>query len=466
MPRKLNIALISPRTGLYRFGTGVFPLTLRYSPLNMVTLAALVPPELRGSITIYDESVEKVDPTTIHADLVGLTGITGVSMRAYAYAEYFRRRGITTVMGGPHATLMPEEAARHVDAVVIGHAYATWPRVLQDYLDGRLQKFYHPPASIDWSLIPRPHREAFYGKRFVTTNATQAVFGCPHQCEFCVTPVVCKGKYERRPIPDVVNDLASMPGRYVTFLDPSPVENVEYSIALYKAIAPLKKRWGGLATTRIVDRPDLLDAMEESGCFGLLIGFESLTDCGNSTIGKGFNDIRKYRKLMQELHARNISVMGCFVHGLDSDGPDCFKYTLDFIHEAHVDLPRFTVCTPFPGTPFFRRLKREGRILTENWTLYDAQHVVFRPKNMTVEELQEGHIRCWETAYRLNSIVSRLNGSRTFLEYTILANLGYRLYCHGHRKFPPARMARDWRLPVTTPEDIARIEARPSPGAE
>lgn len=457
-PRKLNIALISPRTGLYRHGTGVFPLSLRYAPLNMLTLAALIPPELRGEITVHDESVEYVDPTKINADIVGLTGITGVSMRSYAYAEYFRRRGITTVMGGPHATLMPEETARHVDAVVIGHGYETWPRLLRDYCEGKLQKFYYPPEKIDWSLLPDPRRDLFARKSFITTNSTQAVFGCPHHCEFCVTPIICKGNYERRPIEDVVREVSRMPGRYVTFLDPSPVENTEYATALYRALIPLKKRWGGLATTRIVDNPELLDAMEASGCFGLLIGFESLTPGGNTTIGKSFNDTSKYRRLMHELHSRNISVMGCFVHGLDSDGPDCFKYTLDFIHEAKVDLPRFTICTPFPGTPYFERLKQEGRILTENWTLYDAQHVVFQPKLMSAEELQKGHIDCWNSAYSISSIFRRLAGSRTFLEYTILANIGYRLYCRGHKRFTRRRMSEDWKLNCTTPEDIARIE--------
>ena len=455
--KKLNIALISPRTGLYRHGTGVFPLSLRYAPLNMVTLAALIPPELRGEIKVYDESVEYIDPTRIKADIVGLTGITGVSMRSYAYAEYFRRQGVTTVMGGPHATLMPEEAARHVDAVVIGHAYETWPKLLNDYCEGKLKKFYFPPEKIDWALLPDPHRELFSHKSFITTNSIQAVFGCPHHCEFCVTPIICKGNYERRPIEDVYNEVSRMPGRYVTFLDPSPVENTEYATALYRALIPLKKRWGGLATTRIVDQPELLDAMQASGCFGLLIGFESLTASGNSTIGKGFNDISKYKRLMHELHSRNISVMGCFVHGLESDNSECFKRTLDFIYEANVDLPRFTVCTPFPGTPFFERLKQEGRILTENWTLYDAQHVVFQPKCMTVEELQEGHINCWNSAYRLANIFKRLAGSRTFLEYTILANIGYRLYCRGHRRFPHRRMAEDWKLSCSTAEDIARI---------
>lgn len=444
--RQLTIALISPRTGLYRYGSGVFPLFLRYAPLNLITLAALVPQELRGNITIYDESVDKITPSDITADIVGLTGITGVSMRSYAYADYFRSRGIFTVIGGPHATLMPQEALQHADAVVVGHAYETWPRLLWDFVNGSPQSIYTSPSHIDFEKIPVPDRSCFSKKRFITTNSVQAVFGCPHHCEFCVTPIICKGKYEHRPIPDVVKEVAAMKGKYVTFLDPSPVENVPYTIELCKALTPLKKRWGALATTRIVDNNKLLDAMSASGCFGLLIGFESLSPQSNSAIGKGFNNVESYHRLVKQLHSRGIAVMGCFVHGLETDDADCFKRTLDFVNSANIDIPRFTVCTPFPGTPFYQRLKNEGRILTDNWTLYDAQHVVFTPKLMDAEKLQEGHIQCWKKAYSTGSIVKRLACSHSFLEYTILANIGYRFYSNGHRRFTASTMAEDWKL--------------------
>jgi radical SAM superfamily enzyme YgiQ (UPF0313 family) len=431
---------------MYRYKSGVFSHFLRYAPLNMVTLAALVPKDLKGTIRIYDESVEQLDPSEISADIVGLTGITGVSKRSYAYADYFRSKGIFTVMGGPHATLMPTEAKQHVDSVVIGHAYQTWPQLLRDFVNGVQKPFYNSPGNIDFSQIPIPDRSCFAHKKFITLNSTQAVFGCPHHCEFCVTPVICKGKYEQRPINDVVHELSLMPGKYVTFLDPSPVENTAYSIELYKAITPLKKRWGGLATTRIVDNKELLDSMEASGCFGLLIGFESLSAGSNHSIGKDFNDVGNYKKLVKELHKRGIAVMGCFVHGLDTDSVSCFDQTLDFIDSSNIDIPRFTICTPFPGTPYFERLEQQNRILTKNWTLYDAQHVVFKPALMSVDELQEGHIHCWEKAYSLGSVIKRLASSHTFLEYTILANIGYRFYTSGHRRFSAQLMSDDWKL--------------------
>ena len=138
--------------------------------------------------------------------------------------------------------------------------------------------------------------------------------------------------------------------------------------------------------------------------------------------------------------------MGCFVHGLDGDGPDCFERTLDFVLKAHIDLPRFTVCTPFPGTPFFNHLKQEGRILTESWALYDAQHVVFQPRGMTIEELKHGHNKIWNDAYRWRNITSRLLGSRSFLRYSILANIGYRLYGRSLPRYGEAWMAQDHLL--------------------
>ncbi|OGC06664.1 hypothetical protein A2526_04735 [candidate division WOR-1 bacterium RIFOXYD2_FULL_36_8] len=443
--KSIKITLISPRTGLYRYRTGVFSFFLRYAPMNLVTLSSLIPEEINATVEILDESVEIIKKESIIADIVGLTGITGVSKRAYSYADYFRSNGITVVMGGPHATLMPQEAKEHVDSVVVGHAYETWPQLLKDFIKGELKDFYYPPQKIDFSKVPSPDKKCFSNKPFITLNSTQAVFGCPNNCEFCVTPVICKGKYEHRPIADVVYEVSHMKGKYITFLDPSPVENPLYSINLYKALKPLKKRWGGLATTRIVDNKELLDAMAESGCFGLLIGFETLSQDSNVAMGKGFNSVDKYYKLVKELHSRGIAIMGCFVHGLETDNKDCFKRTMDFVYKANIDLPRFTICTPFPGTPFFNRLKKEARILTENWTLYDAQHVVFKPKGMAVEELENGHLWCWENAYSLKNILKRLSCSRAFLEYTLLANLGYRFYARGHHRFNSAYMENDWK---------------------
>lgn len=423
----MKIVLILPRAGIYRYRTGAFSRFIRYSPLTLTVLASLVPEDLNAEIELYDEGVERVPLHRIRADIVGITGITGAVRRTYEFADWFRARGNYVVIGGVHATLMPDEAALHANTVISGQALETWPRFLHDWRDGRPQKRYFAGERTDFSCFKTPARRFMKYKSFVTVNSTQAVFGCPNSCEFCVTPVVCRN-YEARSIPQVISDIATMQGRLFTFVDPSPIENVRYATDLYRAIIPLKKIWTGLATTRLVRHQELMDVMAASGCHGLLIGFESLSQNTNDNIQKGFNHVDDYYRLTAELHERGIAVMGCFVHGLDGDDAGCFDRTLDFVQRASIDLPRFTVATPFPGTPYFQRLKADGRILTENWSLYDAQHVVFRPLKMTVQELEDGHHRIWREAYRYPRIIGRLSRSRAFLWHSALASFGYRRY--------------------------------------
>jgi radical SAM superfamily enzyme YgiQ (UPF0313 family) len=446
----MKIVLILPRAGIYRFGSGAFSRFIRYSPMTLTLLASLVPEELDADIEIYDEGAERIRFEGIEADIVGITGITGACLRTYAIADYFRAKGSYVVVGGVHATLMPEEAADHADTIITGQALESWPRFLRDWASGSPLPRYSAPEKTDFSHFKTPARKFVKYKNFITVNSTQAVFGCPNACEFCVTPVVCR-HYEMRPIDQVVADIASMEGRYLTFVDPSPIENVRYATDLYRAMVPLGKTWTGLATTRLVAHGELMDAMAESGCKGLLIGFESLSQGSVDGIGKEFNKVEDYYRLVRDLHDRGIAIMGCFVHGLDGDDASCFDRTLDFVNDVAMDLPRFTVATPFPGTPYFARLKAEGRIITEDWSLYDAQHVVFRPALMDPDELETGHHRIWRRAYRLSGIASRLARSRAFLSYSIFANLGYRMYGRGLPRFTAEFMAADHGLGFPLP---------------
>jgi radical SAM superfamily enzyme YgiQ (UPF0313 family) len=442
----MKIALILPRAGIYRFGSGAFSRFIRYSPMTLPTLSALIPPELKATTELYDEGCEKIDPERIEADIVGITGITGATHRTYAYADYFRKRGSYVVIGGVHASLMVDEALAHADTVITGHAYETWPRFLHDYTNGTPQRRYAPPpGNTDFAKFRTPLRRFMKHKRFITVNSVQAVFGCPNSCDFCVTPVICRN-YEARPIEQVIDDIRTTEGKYFTFVDPSPIENVAYATDLYRAMIPLKKKWTGLATTRLIRHRELMDTMAASGCRGLLIGFESLSQSVNNSISKPFNSVTDYYSLAHELHARGIAIMGCFVHGLDGDTKECFERTLEFVISARIDLPRFTVCTPFPGTPFFDRLKRDGRILSEEWRLYDAQHVVFKPLGMSVEELEEGHHRIWRDAYRTGHIAKRLIVNRCFLRFSALANVGYRIYGRSLARFDHEYMAGDHRI--------------------
>jgi len=170
--------------------------------------------------------------------------------------------------------------------------------------------------------------------------------------------------------------------------------------------------------------------MARSGCKGLLIGFETISKGSLGDAGKRFNEPTDYGRLIADLHRHGISLQGCFVFGLDHDTPDAFDETARFVIDHAIDLPRFAVLTPFPGTPLFNRLNSQSRILTRNWELYDGQHVVFQPKNMSVQELQEGHERTWKKVYSLGSIARRIGKSRTQLPIAVMANLGYRYYAN------------------------------------
>jgi radical SAM superfamily enzyme YgiQ (UPF0313 family) len=429
---KMKIVLIMPRIGLYKKGRG-FKRYLRYAPLTLTTLAALVPKEFNAKIQIIDEGVEDVDYNKIDADLVGVTGITGHILRSYEIADSFRARGIPVIIGGPHATLMPHEAKKHADSVVIGHAYKTFPELLYDFRDGKMKEFYNDPNP-SLENIPIARRDLLKKNGYISINTIQAVFGCPNRCEFCIITAM-KSKYLHRPVHEVIAEIKHMKSKLIFFLDPSPIEDKKYIKELYRQMIPLKVKWMGLSTSRIIDDEELLDLAVKSGCAGLLIGMESVSAKSLKKMNKNFNTIEKHYELIKKLHKHNIAIMGCFVFGSDEDDKMIFKETVDFILKTGLDLPRFTVYTPFPGTPLFARLKSEGRILTEDWSKYNAQNVVFKPKNMTKKELEDGLEYAWKECYTPRNITKRLLKSRTRLLYMIVANIGYMNYSMEHKKY-------------------------------
>lgn len=438
--RRLRIHLVSPRGPLYRHRTGIWKKSLRYAPLTLTTLASLVPGELGAEVTIVDEGIADVD-TEVAADLVGISAITGTAPRSYELAARFRARGVPVVLGGVHPTLVPDEAARHADSVVVGYAERSWPRLLRDFAAGRLGARYDQEPDLSLENLPFPRRDMLPSKHFTTMHTVEATRGCIYKCEFCVVPAAW-GRPLQRPVGEVVADIRQMGARKVVFLDLNIVADLDYARELFAALAPLKIRWGGLATTTLAWDDELLDLAARSGCRGILVGFESLSQESLQEARKSFNMKRDYRFVMERFHDRGIAVMGCFVFGFDHDTTDTFGETVEFVHEANVDLPRFAILVPFPGTPLFGRLKSEGRILTEAWERYDGQHVVFRPARMTPDELSRGTELAWKQTYRYASIAKRLFGSRTQLPVAVGANLGYRFYAHHLNKFYTC----DWML--------------------
>lgn len=423
-----RIALISPRGPLYRHRTGIWKKSLRYMPLTLTTLAALVPPELHADVTLIDEGIDDIDPM-IEADLIGISAITGTAPRSYELADHFRRRGIPVVLGGVHPTLAPDEAARHADTVVIGYADQSWPQLLHDFVAGRMEARYVQERGLSLANQPFPRRDMLPARRYTTQHTFEATRGCIHQCEFCVVPTAW-GRPLQRPVADVVADIRQMRSRRLIFLDLNLIADLDYAKALFSALIPLKITWGGLATTLIAEDDELLDLAARSGCRGLLLGFESLSRSALIGTNKVFNTRANYHTVVRKLHERGIAIMGCFVFGFDHDTAETFAETVEFVIESNIDLPRYAILTPFPNTPLFHRLKREGRILTEDWSYYDGQHVVFRPCLLSPEELLRGTEWAWKRTYSYRSIAKRLLGSRTQPLLAFGTNLGYRFYAH------------------------------------
>jgi radical SAM superfamily enzyme YgiQ (UPF0313 family) len=325
---------------------------------------------------------------------------------------------------------MPQEAQQRADAICVGYAEETWPQLLRDFAAGHMRKRYDQGHDFKLTNLPFARRDLLDGRRFLTQAVFEATRACAHDCEFCVVPTAWGRRQFQKPVGHVVDDIRRVGKRRIIFIDLNLISDRVYAAELFESLIPLRVRWFGLSTSLIGRDRGLMELMARSGCAGLLIGFESICDASLGDIRKRFNDPTLYGALIRDLHALGISIQGCFVFGHDHDTAEVFDETVQFAIDTAIDLPRFAILTPFPGTPLHQRLDRDGRILTKNWELYDGQHVVYRPKQMTPRELQAGHEKAWRDVYAYSAIARRLAVSRTQLPVAVMANLGYRYYAH------------------------------------
>lgn len=430
----MKIALVSPKGPLYRHRGGIFRRSLRYAPLTLTTLAALVPPEFDAELVLIDEGIDDV-PVDLDADLVGMTVITGTAPRAYELAAGFRARGIPVVLGGPHVTLVPDDAQPHADAVVAGYAEDTWPQLLRDFAAGAMQPRYVQDPDLSLAGRPFARRDLLPRRRYLTTNVFEATRACIHNCEFCVVPAAWGRRPYQKPVEDVIEDIVRHGARKLIFVDLNLIADRGYAARLFEALIPLNVTWYGLSTVLLADDLPLLKLAARSGCRGLLLGLESIRPANLRGASKSFNRPGRFKEVVALLHGHRIAVYGCFVFGMDHDTPDVFLETARFAVDAQIDLPRFAIATPFPGTALYQRLEREGRILTRNWELYDGQHVVFEPAGMSVRQLQVGTEQAWKYVYSMSSIATRLRGSPAPPWVGLTTNLAYRFYAHNLQRF-------------------------------
>jgi radical SAM superfamily enzyme YgiQ (UPF0313 family) len=275
-----------------------------------------------------------------------------------------------------------------------------------------------------------PKRGLMDKRNFLSQAVFEATRSCMHDCEFCVAPAAWGRKQYQRPIDWVIEDIRRFGQKKIIFIDLNIISDTKYAKELFRQLIPLNIQWFGLSTVLIAHNEELKELLARRGCKGLLLGLETVSEHSLKDAGKRFNESVPYKDVIADLHHLGISIQGCFVLGLDHDTLDVFDNTVEFAIESGIDLPRFAILTPFPGTPIYHSLMSQGRILTHDWELYDGQHVVFQPRNMSVNQLMEGHEKAWKKVYRWSSIAKRLWNAKNFRPLALSVNTGYRFYAH------------------------------------
>jgi radical SAM superfamily enzyme YgiQ (UPF0313 family) len=376
--------------------------------LAMTSIAGASPEPWQ--VAYWDENLlQGPPPTEPFPQVVGITVHLTFARRAYELAAFYRRRGAVVVLGGLHVLSCPDEARQHADAVAIGEGVQLWPRILRHVeRDALLPVYRGSYRARAYAEDPAPERSILPRASFLTTTSVIATRGCHNRCGFCYLATDgLRMPYQMRP-PEVVAAEIEADGQpYAVFLDNNLGSRPDYLRALCEALAPLRKIWSAAVTIDVTDDPSLVRAMALSGCTGVFVGFESLAAANLDAARKRTPRPDDYARRVRILHDHGIQVNGSFVLGFDGDGPDVFERTVDWIERARLECATFHVLTPYPGTPWFRQLEREGRILHRDWERYDTAHVVFRPARMTVEQLAQGYDWCYRRLFSFGSIWRR-----------------------------------------------------------
>ncbi|HCE68247.1 MAG: B12-binding domain-containing radical SAM protein [Geobacteraceae bacterium GWC2_55_20] len=400
-------------------------LAFKFPTLSLASIAAVTPPE--WDVALLDDNFEKIDYAS-DADIIALTAMTPQAPRAYMIADEFRSRGTTVVMGGFHASNMPDEALTHVDAVVVGEGEVVWPRLLSDFRDGTLQRRYQAESQMEMDSIPVARRELFKGKRYLLTNTIQTTRGCPFDCEFCSVTAFYGRKYRKRPVDNILKELVQLrkSNSFAFFVDDNLVADRKYALELFAGMKGMDFKWLSHSPIDFAGDRELIKAAGEAGCVGMFVGFESLNQDSLAAMGKVTNRAKSYLEDAKAFRDNGIGILGSFVLGYDGDTPAVFEQLLRFCEEARIEAAIFPLLTPYPGTAVRRRLEAEGRIISNDWRDYDMEHVNFKPAGMSVEELQQGYDWINASFYSFTSMYRRLFKLHRSVQVFGPMNLGFR----------------------------------------
>lgn len=359
--------------------------TWKMEPLMMAVLKALTPPEIETEF--YDDRIELINYDT-QTDLVCITTETYTAKRAYKISARFRERGTPVLMGGYHATLCPEEAAKYCDSVMVGNAETVWTDMLEDLRKGELKKLYRGGIG-EYDI--RPDKSIWQGKKYLPVSLVETGRGCCHSCEFCSISKYYCSKYYCRDHQLIVDDLKNSKYKYTFLVDDNLVANRANAMGIFKAIEPLGKKWAGQGTLSMAKDEELLRAMKKSGCEIILIGFESLNEANLNQMNKSFNYALGERdELVKRIHNAGIGIYATFVFGYDNDDERTVEDALEFAKKHNFYTAAFNHLLPFPNTALYDRLKVENRLIYDKWWLaddYNYGELAFNPKRISAEKL-------------------------------------------------------------------------------
>jgi radical SAM superfamily enzyme YgiQ (UPF0313 family) len=398
--------------------------------LGLLTLAGLTPETFAVE---YHEiaDLRKLSELPDHFDLVALSTFTAQLKEAYDVADFYRAKGISVVMGGLTVSSLPDEAREHCTSVVVGEGEPIWPEVLRDFESGRLKPLYaqSPPGRFALRDAPMPRFNLLDPDKY-NRLTVQTSRGCPHRCSFCASSILLTPHYKVKPVEKVIAEIREIkkiwPRPFIEFADDNSFVYRDHYKQLLRELAKEKVRWFTEADVRVAADDELLGLMRDSGCQQVLVGLESPRPASLDGVELKNNwKLRQqefYRAAITKIQSYGITVNGCFILGLDADPPEVFDDVFQFVRDSGLYEVQVTFLTAFPGTPLYAQLKREGRIIHDRaWELCTLFDINFRPKSMTVEQLQAGFLSlvkrlysAEETAGRRQQFRQRLKNSPHF----------------------------------------------------